>query len=393
MTADSGERALNLWRGWSPGAGGVTPFLALTEHIFQRMRLEDRDLPLKLVAYKAQNPQIKIPLAIVMVGPQGGGKSLWGDCVRQAFAPYGQTISAEQMVGQFGGWKEKTLLAQVNEVGGEVFRNNSEMIRNLISDLRVPMEEKFRPTREINCYTFFIINSNRRAVSSYDVDDRRMVVVDTPPPRERAFYSEIGAWLKAGGAKDLLGYLLRYPLAGWEPPQRAPMSDEKHMAYKEGLSAVQELAHSMLTARVNMVEAWLASAEQWARRAEVSSNPYTSQMGQAVTESLATMQIKPWYTPQELAMLFPTVVEQTLGSRFNKLTPAGQISRELREAGIPYLRCADNPEGFWHRGQLKQYLIVSDFEEWSRPLAQSEFDRLVNSFPTWPEYKRMRMRK
>jgi hypothetical protein len=393
VMSEASQPALNMWTGWRAEPGDVSPFLDLTEHIFKNMRLGDRDLPLNLVAYKAQHPDEKIPLALVMVGPQGGGKSMWAECVRQAFEPWGVAISAEQMTAQFNGWLERSLIAVVNEVGAETIAGAPEKIRSLISELRTPMEEKFRPLREVNSYTFYIMNSNKRAVGAYGFDDRRMIVIDTPPPLGAEFYAAVHDWLLAGGGRKLMHWLLNVDLGAWKPPQRAPLTDEKIMAFHEGQTPIQELAHSMRTAKLGMVEVWLDAAERWAKRAELSNNLWQAQLGQAVLQNLNSVQIKPWYTSAELAMLFPSIVEQTLGSRLSRSTAAGQISRELREAGIPFLRNIDDARGFWHRGQLKQYLIVSDFEEWEKPIKQADFNRLVDAFPTYAQVKQARIRK
>lgn len=393
VSTESGQPAINLWQGYQEEPGDVSPWLALTAHVLSNMRAEDRELPIKLLAYKAQHPEQKIPLALVMVGLQGSGKSAWSLCVREAFGQWGQAIGVARLVGQFNGWIEKCLLVEVDEVDALTFTVNAEKIRGLVSQVRVSMEEKFRPLREVNNYAFFIFNSNKRAVASFEVDDRRMIVIDTPGKREPEFYNSVFAWRAAGGPRWLMNWLLNYPLGDWSPPATAPVSEEKAMAHREGLTPVQELAHAMRTAKVPMVETWLDSAAEWARRAEQSPQPHLSQMGSVVVNTLTTLQIKPWYTPQELAMMFPSIVEQTQGARMRTTTPSGQVSRELREAGIPYLRSADDPRGFWHKGQLKQYLVVSDFEEWSKPLAQADFDRHIAAFPTYQQIKAWRRGK
>jgi hypothetical protein len=237
------------------------------------------------------------------------------------------------------------------------------------------------------------MNSNKRAVGAYGFDDRRMIVIDTPPPLGAEFYAGVHDWLLTGGGRKLMHWLLNVDLGAWKPPQRAPLTDEKIMAFHEGQTPIQELAHSMRTAKLGMVEVWLDAAERWAKRAELSNNLWQAQLGQAVLQNLNSVQIKPWYTSAELAMLFPSIVEQTLGSRLSRSTAAGQISRELREAGIPFLRNIDDARGFWHRGQLKQYLIVSDFEEWEKPIKQADFNRLVDAFPTYAQVKQARIRK
>jgi hypothetical protein len=117
--------------------------------------------------------------------------------------------------------------------------------------------------------------------------------------------------------------------------------------------------------------------------AEVSNNPGVAAAARATLDGLKHMQLRPFYEPRELALLFPSLVSTILGSKMDKNTPPGKISRELREAGVPYLVCKENPKGFKWKGQIRQYLIVAEAEEWQEPLSQEDFERYMNAFPTY----------
>lgn len=383
ISGENGRPALNLWQGWEPTEGDVTPWLHLYDHLFGNMKEDQRDLSLKLLAYKAQNPAEKIPLAIVLIGTQGCGKTLWSDCVRDAFSPYGTTISSRSFYGEFQGWLERSLIGTMNEVEPQDLQKGGEVLKALISDLQRPMNEKYRPARQINSYTFYILTSNKRAVGAFSADDRRMIVVDCPPKKDHEFYLRVVRWRESGGCKALLGYLLNYDLKGWRPPAAAPMTAEKYMAYVESLTTTQRLAEEMRTASEHNIKLWLDQAVAWARVAELGTNAMAAAMARATIDGVQHYQIRPWYTPEELALMFPSIVEQTLGSKFDRTTPSGRISRELREAGVPYLTNIDDPRGFHWKGVIRQYLVVSDFDEWSQPIRQADFERLMKAWPTY----------
>lgn len=387
---DSGHPALNMWRDMQGTPGDVEPFLALTRHVFGGLTPDIADIPLKLFAYKAQNLAEKIPIALVLVGTQGSGKTLWGEIIRDAFAPYSYDVTPKQLGGEFQGWLERGLVALVNEAEGEDIAKAGEQLKTLISDLRRPMNEKFRKIRDVNTYTQYIITSNKRSVGSYSFDDRRMFVISTPLKREKAFYDRLHDWKLAGGPKHVLHYLQTLDLKGWRPPQEAPTTPEKVLAYEEGLTAIQKLANDMRNASDQTIYLWLSQAEAWAQAAEVGNDPRAAAQARAVRASIASTQIRPWYTPEELALMFPSVMLEVTGARYDRTTPVGRLSRELRDAGIPYLVNTDDIRGFLHQGFRRQYLVVAQFDEWAKPIGQSYFERCMQSWPTFTQYRKTR---
>lgn len=389
VMGDTGRPSLNIWHGWDdPTPGDVQPFLDLTTFLFQKMRPEDRDLPLKLMAYKVQNPHIKVPLALVLLGPQGSGKTMWAEILRLAMMPYSAVVNPAAFVGQFQGWMEKSLLVVVNEAKGQDIELASEELKALISDSRRDMNEKFRPARQIETYFQFIITSNKRAVGAFSADDRRMIVVDCPLPREESWYVDyLVPWKDAGGPKAVLDYLLTLDLKGWKPPAHAPKSAEKVMAYQESLTLVQELADEMKHSTESTIRLWMDKAVAWSEVQLAGNNTAAHPSALATLEGIKQMQLKPWYEPRELAMLFPNMAMALVGGRYNRNTTSGQLSRELRDAGVPYLICKDSPEGFMWHGRRRQFLVVTDFDDWQDPLSQADFERLMNHWPTYAQVR------
>lgn len=383
--------ALNLWTGWHPEEGSADPFLELTDFVFSEVEPAHRDLALKLIAYKAQNPAEKVPLAIVLIGPQGSGKSLWARIVREAFAPYGAAIPSAALMSPFNGWIERSLIGVIDEARGVHVHKGSETLKSLITERRAMLNEKFRPARQVNSYTMYILTSNDRRVGAYSGDDRRMFVVSTPDKREKGFYDRIIEWMnREDGAAKVLNYLLSLDLKGWTPPQAAPITAEKYMAYMESLTPAQRLAEEMRTADENTIKLWIDAALAWAQTAELGANAALARQAEDVRTALGRIQIRPWYTPEELASMFPAIVGQLHGQRSLNSTPAGEISRQLREAGIPYLRSADDPRGFRWRGMIRQYLVIAEHEDWTQPVTQNEFERLMRAWPTYGENRSQR---
>lgn len=387
---EDGREALNLWRGWSPEDGDVMPFLELTEYLTSRLPDDQQELALKLLAYKAQNPGQKVPLALVLVGTQGCGKSLWAKIVREAFAPYGAVISSKALLSEFNGWIESSLMCVIDEAQSVHLTKGADTLKSLISDERQYLNDKFRKARQVTSYTMYILTSNDRRVAAYSGDDRRMVVIDCPDKREDAFYDRVLDWQRnSDGPKRLLSYLLNYDLAGWMPPKTAPMTAEKYMAYMESLTPIEALAEDMKTANHNIVKMWVDSALEWAKAVEVDGSNRNAAQAREIKTALTRLQIRPFYTPEELAMIFPAIVESLHGSRGMTATPAGEISRQLRQCGINYLQNKDDPRGFRWRGAVRRYLVIAEPEEWTTPLSQNEFERIMKRFPSYGTFNAM----
>jgi hypothetical protein len=387
IQGEDGAQALNLFTGFQATPGDVSPFLRLSEYLFNGLPPSLRDLPIKLMAYKAQHPQTKIPLALLLVGSQGSGKTLWADCIGAAFNPYTFVIPPAALTAQFQGWLETSLILIVNEAAKDDLQKAAEPLKALISDKLRPMNEKFRPQREVETFGQLIITSNTNGSAAFSADDRRMIVVGTPAKREPAFYAPIVKWREGNGPKHLMHYLLHMDLGGWVP-SHAPVTAEKHLAWMENLTPIEALAQDMLSGTVHVVPAWIEAALAWAQEAELGKDADDARAARIVAATAQHVQIRPFYTPDEIMLLFPMLrPKRRPGDK--GVAPAGLLSRELRDGGVPFLRSVDDPRGFLFNGVRRQYLVVAEQEDWHDPITQADFDRTMANAPTYAEFKRM----
>lgn len=388
VVTDKGLRALNMWRGFETEDGDASPWFELSERLFSELPEDLRGFAVDLATYKAQNPGVKVPIAPVLVGTQGGGKSLWARCLREAFAPYGVAVPSKALLSEFNPWVESSLIAVIDEAQAVHLTKGADVLKGLISEQRTYFNDKYRQARQVDSYTMYILTSNERRVGGYSADDRRMFVVNTPAAAEPELYDRVGGWLKDGGAKRLMRALLERDLGGWAPPKKAPLTAEKYMAYMESLTPIQRLAEEMQTATQNTIKLWIDAALQWATVAQSSESMNRS--AREIIDSLPHIQIRPFYTPEELAMMFPALAYQLHGQTKAPVTTTGDLSRQLREAGVTYLRCSDNPRGFVWQGVERRFLIVASPEDWREPLTQKEFERVMRQFPRYSELETKR---
>jgi len=394
--ADGGV-ALNLWEGLPESEpGNVQPFLDLNEYLFSMLPEQDRDLAIKTLAWKYQNPAELPGIAIVLlgVGKQGSGKSLWARIAMEVFGTYGISKPSSSLVSEFNPWVETSLCVVFDEAEAEYVssQTGSSKLKKYVTDVHTELRDLYRKGRQVTNRSFVILTSNHPEVGHHEEGDRRMFVVSCPPrhPEGRPFYDRIGNWLDKGGIKHLRHWLLSYDLKGWRPPPEAPMTAEKRMAAAESRTPIQRIGMAMKEAKGDgFIVATLDKMQQWASENETHPNQERASRAREIAHSILNWPIRPYYTPEELTVMLPEIASMLgwTGKGFNG-NVAGKISRELRTVQIPYLLNNDHAEGFMYRGQRQQFLVVAAFDDYAAPMTQADFDRMARE---WPTYGQMRL--
>ena len=118
-------------------------------------------------------------------------------------------ILAEEVVTRAEMWHIKNELKEL--VSGEWIRINPKNIA------------AYRQRNQVNiCYL-----SNEGQPLPIDNDDRRHLVVYTPPALSEGYYDDVFLEIEAGGVAALYRYLLDLDLTGFHPKKRPPMTDAK----------------------------------------------------------------------------------------------------------------------------------------------------------------------
>lgn len=371
--SDNGIRYANTWRGLQSEPGDATPFVRLTEHLFSRLPPELRDFAIKFWAYKAQNPDKKTPIAFVLVGPQGSGKSLWADMLARSFAPHYATVSENVLTAPYNSFMRNALVAVINEASGAAIKANGEKIKEYISEQIISLNEKYRNSTDITNYTQFIFCSNHSSASRFDHDDRRMFVVRTPPPAQPGLYDDV--LRDEALPRYIMHYLLNYELHGWKPPKHAPHTIEKEIAAYEALEDYADLAKNLRDGETNWVKLRLDATRAWALN-EIEVGRYRAE-ARAILSTITAITVRPWYAAEELTALFPLISGKHPATHW-------EISAKLRDLGVPVLQNANHTATFKWAGHGRPYLIIADRAEWQdKVLTQEEFDVLMQNAPRY----------
>jgi putative DNA primase/helicase len=223
---------LNTWQGWpmEPQKGRCDRLLDLLRYLCG----EDNGDEvywwlLRWIAYPLQNPGAKLPSAVIMHGPQGTGKSTIWQVVSKIYGAYSTVLNQRGLEDKFNAdWVDQKLFLLAEEVvtRQELWHIKNEL-KELVTGETVRVNGKhvgaFKQANHIN----IVFLSNEGQPLPLDNDDRRHLVVWTPPQREITYYDAIQEEIHAGGVAALYHHLLNLDLDGWRPHQRPPMTQAK----------------------------------------------------------------------------------------------------------------------------------------------------------------------
>lgn len=394
-----GERgmSLNLFDGLTAREGDVSKFLSLTEFIFSDTEPELQDFAMKLIAYKAQNPGVKVPIALFFVGTKGSGKSLWCKMVKRAFEPHSTIMEGKMLKGDYNDWAYRKLLILIDEVEPRIMDENAAFLRFMVAEGEMQLNMKYRAAQKAENLGLYLFTTNYQEAASFPADERRYFVVGAPDKREdeeaKAWYNSSHEWANSDECGPaLMHYLQNYDLKGWSPPTTAPMTAARYVSYVEGLDPIAALAERIKTADANVVRLWLQSSVDWAHETKMNmpanAPQYLHQRIQQIETLLPSFPIRPFYSMSEIGLIFPALGEQLMGNRATKLKTYSpeQISSGLRTHGIRMLRNAEpGVSGFVMNGKREPFLIVADVNNkvWQKPLTQAQFNVIIDQCPTF----------
>ena len=238
-TEQCGEDAINLWDGLAIEpvaceAKDVEPMLALLDHLCSRCDGtvtsvdEVKNWVLCWLALPLQKQGAKMATALVFHGPQGTGKNLFFDVVRDMYGRYGVMVGQTEIEEKYNAWISAKQIVVCNEVVSrqELFHNKNRL-KWMIDAERIPIRSMHTDTRWEANWANLVFLSNEKMPIALEQGDRRHLVVYTPVPEDGKLYDQVRAFLAAGGAAKWMHYLLNYPLDGFHEHTKPLMTQAK----------------------------------------------------------------------------------------------------------------------------------------------------------------------
>jgi putative DNA primase/helicase len=261
----------NLWSGWptQPRAGRCEKLLDLLLHMCSNEGTEDDPARLALykwilcwLAYPLQHPGAKMKTTVVMHGPQGTGKNLFFEAVMAIYGRYGDVVDQSAVEDKFNDWASRKLFLIADEV---VARSDLYHVKNKLKAFITGGRIRINP-KNIAAYTDanhvnLVFLSNEAMPVVLEEDDRRHAIIWTPGKLSKAFYDEVLAELRDGGAAALHEYLLNFDLSGFNEGTLPPDTEAKRRLIGISLDSTSRFYYDLMRGDIGEVKPGPALSE------------------------------------------------------------------------------------------------------------------------------------
>lgn len=196
-----------------------------------------------------QNPEIKIPTAIVLYSKRGRvGKNLLQRLISKVFGkPLVASCTGKQMQSNFMDAVEHKRIVFINELARSEKADGYENFKSQVSEEDTQFEGKGRASREIRNIAHYIITTNNLDSLPLMENDGRIAVLRCLEERQSDdYYQTLVRWIDGPGAPALAHILAtwRFP-AGWDPyapvPQTAAAKAMQRAARGDLVCLLEEL--------------------------------------------------------------------------------------------------------------------------------------------------------
>ena len=209
-----------------------------------------------------QNPGRKINWSIVLQGCPGSGKTYFADLMKLLLGDDVRSLGASSIGGRFNGWATGCLLNVVEEirVAGSNRYEILDMIKPLISNNTIQIEEKGKDHRTVPNFTSYLMLTNHKDALPLGDEDRRYCVLFSEIQTKEQLYAVTGGSEKACGeyfdmlfdrtrerADALARYFTDYVLPDdFKPFGRAPVTFAKEEMSELSISGPRQVLEDLL---------------------------------------------------------------------------------------------------------------------------------------------------
>lgn len=219
---------INLWRegGCEAMGGEASTFFSHMEHLVPDKVVREHFYD--YFAFMIQHPGEKVHYAILLMGPQGVGKSYLVEVLRELMGRINvKEIEGEQLASDFNPWMADAQILAIEEVMAGGRREITNRLKPMITSRTVQINDKNTKLIEIPNRVNLILFSNFEDPLSLDDDDRRFLVYKTPLEKQsEAYYTNLFDTIPLEGPA-IKSFFQNRDLTGFNAKGRAPMTSDK----------------------------------------------------------------------------------------------------------------------------------------------------------------------
>ncbi len=225
-----GVTTFNLYRPPVIGRGDPQDVAPWLDHL-RKIYPDEAEHIIKWLAFKVQNPGVKINHALVLGGSQGIGKDTLVEPVKHAVGPWNfSELAPREMLGRFNGFV-KSVILRVNEARDLGDADRFEFYDHMKSLIAAPPDVLRCDEKHLREHAVFnvcgvILTTNHKTTGIYlPPDDRRHFVAWSHFEKEafeESYWLRLWSWYENGGFENVAAYLATYDLAGFDPKAPPP---------------------------------------------------------------------------------------------------------------------------------------------------------------------------
>ena len=267
----------NVWRDARPavtGGGDATPWL---DHC-RRLVPDDADLEhlWNIMAFKLQNPKVKINHAVLHGGKGGCGKdTMWAPFIWSVCGPHEKNkglIDNDSLSSQWGYQLEAEIVV-LNELKEPDARDRRALANRLKPIIAAPPEtltinrKGLHPYQMVN-RLFMLAFTNEDMPITLDSDDRRWFCVWSAAPKMTPYEAKtLWSWYHAGGFEAVASWLLARDVSQFNPQAIPPSTDYKQKLIYVGMSNAESYIYHLI------------EQKEWPFKGEVVAGPWHDLLG------------------------------------------------------------------------------------------------------------------
>lgn len=253
---DLGPACINLFAGLplEPEEGDCEVMLELLRHLCSTSEAPGLGPEaivtwvLRWCALPLQRLGAKLDTALVFHGPQGTGKNLFFDVIRDMYGAYGVMVGQTEIEDKYNTWLSRKMLIVGDEVVSrqEMYHAKNRLKWIVTQKEKIPIRAMHMDTRWESNHANLVFLSNESQPLALEDNDRRFLVVFTPAAEDGTLYARVREFLEAGGAAKLLHYLMRLDLGEFNEHTKPPVTTAKLNLIELGYKPAERFMHELL---------------------------------------------------------------------------------------------------------------------------------------------------